>query len=255
MIELFRITKLMHLPQISLKGTEADLSGDYVTIHNFSNNVDEKCFPTDTTLLLGISPHPTKPSNGGQAIWKFDISKMPFSKNKKLVSANLRIVTFRTHTGIYTNYDITNKATTEDIENSSPHEIIKVKVNDVTADVDINTEHYKRVKVKKGHISINGRYVDNIDLVPLLPTGRYHGFNRLKPYPVVSFIKDAKEKKCELTIKIEVEPGVYWDIDEIVLDSLVVEENTFTDWFKNTIFLLLGALLGIGSSIVATIFA
>ncbi len=227
--------KLSILPSISKKGTEAScVVGDYVTKAKFPSDVSEKWFPTDTTLLMGVRPDPTKSFIGCEAVWKFNVSHI---HKKKLVSANLRIITFRTHAGISVNYDLVEGIDSNEAQKYLEHQMLEVREG---------TEHrLKKVLVKKGYVLINDRLVDEIDLVPPVPTGRYHGFNKLEPFPIVTFIKEAINEKKDLVIKLKVDPMVYWDIDEITIDSLVIEESTFKGWLVQAFLLGAGATLGV----------
>jgi hypothetical protein len=59
--------------------------------------------------------------------------------------------------------------------------------------------------------------------------GREYGFNKIKPYPISSFIGNVRKDKKEefLKISIEVDPLVYWDIDSISIDSISHEKFKF----------------------------
>lgn len=236
--------KRVLLPPICKKGTDAMVLGDWTDINSIPSNAESKglWYPSDATIILGMKKQKDIDSNrefqGATATWQFDVSRIPSNRFKKLISADLHINTFRTHAGININYEIEPEVTENEISQSKDFEIVHICFH--RRDNDNGYKEYKRaVKLKAGNLFINDKRVDNIDIVSKMPTGRYYGFNKVGPYPVIPFIIDSQKRKKSLVVTINVDPGVYWDIDEVRLDSLVIESYDL----RQIWWIVLGALI------------
>ncbi len=226
MMNIFLEKKSVLLPPICKKGTDAIVLGDSTDNENIPSNANKLWYPSESTIILGVRKQNNidEEFQGCTATWHFDVSKLPNSRFRNLISADLHINTFRTHAGININYEsnVVPDATESEITKSKDFEL-----NFICFYRKDKDNKYKRVKkitkIKSGNLYINDKHVDNIDIVGKMPTGRYYGFNKVGPYPIISFVKDSQKNNKEVIITISVDPYVYWDIEEIRLDSLVVE--------------------------------
>ena len=166
------------------------------------------------TIIIGMDPKSDN-NKGGSLEINFDVSSLPDS----LISADLKITTFRTHGGIH-----------------APQE-------------EAEYFHKKNGDYIKGRLYINNKQVDNIDLVKEMPHGKDFGFNRLEPYPIVKWIKEVKRISRKLKIKLDTDPDVLWDVDEVSIENIVNE----TKRIKPVIIMIIGAVIGIIGSAIATL--
>jgi len=198
-------------PAIRKTGVDCEMHGDFITLSKLKSDDERRqWFASNDTIILGVNINPNLEGNGGSAKWEFDISQLP----KNLVSAHLKIITFRTHGGLHTPAKIAEEA----INKGCP---------------------------KKGCVFINDEPVDNIHLMKQMPYGKDYGFNRIDPYPITNWIKKCqKDGKHSFTVTLQVDPQVYWDIDEVSIESLVHEQPSVRQWVWMFTGALLGALLG-----------
>jgi len=88
---------------ITKKGSKCSTKeGDVTFGKELSLDEKEKYGYAETVVILGSNPQNKldhEKGRRGEAIWEFDISPLP--KKEEIVSANLRIVTFRTHGGLH----------------------------------------------------------------------------------------------------------------------------------------------------------
>lgn len=201
-------------PALKQLGRDAEIVGPFLT-KDKAENGDQKNYwlPLDSTVILGRGQQNEKPEKC-TAIWKFDISQLV---KQRLVSADLRIVTFRTTGGIHTG-----------------------------SQYKPNSHEFYR-----GRVYVNDHMVDNIDLIKQMPYGCDFGFNRIDPYPILNIIetikKDKKKKpmsKNILQVKISIDENVSWDIDKIRIESIICEKIDLHNWVWMVIGAVISTLLG-----------
>lgn len=204
----FIVKRYEVFPALRQPGSGAEIEGPFLK-KNKAENEDQKNYwlRLDSTVILGCGQKNEKPGKCA-ATWQFDISKLV---RQKLISADLRIVTFRTTGGIHTG------------SNYKPN----------------SHDFYQ------GRLFLNNSLVDNIDLVKQMPYGHDFGFNRLDPYPILNIIEQMKNdgRNC-LQVKIEVDENVSWDIDEIRIESIICEKRDLHNWVWLVIGAIISTLLG-----------
>lgn len=86
----------------------------------------------------------------------------------------------------------------------------------------IGQKAIKAGKPKAGRIHVNDSLVNRIDLMKPMFNGLDYGFNKLEPYDITSFFRTCiAENDSFVTIKLEADPNVKWDISKIILDRWV----------------------------------
>jgi hypothetical protein len=129
------------------------------------------------------------------AEWTFDIEYLlrycNDPKGTTLEKVFLHIRTVRTHGGLHVKPDIGQQA----INAGTP---------------------------KAGRVYVNGTLIDRINLMKPMPHGLNYGFNRLEPWDITDFVRlyEAKKNKA-ITIKVETDPEVKWDISSVSLEPWV----------------------------------
>ena len=155
-----------------------------------------------TEFHEGERPEAFTPStaiiSGGHGLWELEV---PEEVRKYLIDMTLKIETVRTHGMLH-----------------SP----------------------KKHSPKKGisssaSILVNDQLVDKIYLVKPHPHGEDYGVDSRRPFPIFRYI--ATDKKIQ-TIKITVDEEVFWDIDRVSLEPIILRK----EW-KPEATMIIGAII------------
>ena len=89
--------------------------------------------------------------------------------------------------------------------------------------------------------------VDNIDIVRQMQYGEDYGFNRLDAYPITDWLNDSRHKGGMLKVRLSVDEHVFWDVDEIRTESIVLKRSRW----KESFLIVIGAFIGITTDLFA----
>lgn len=109
---------------------------------------------------------------------------------------------------------------------------------DMTLKIETIRTHgmlHSPIKGKSASIFINNQLVDRIELVKPHPHGEDFGADSRRPYPIFSYID--KNKSIQ-TVKIEVDDDVYWDIDRLTLEPIILRKE-----IKPEAAMIIGAII------------
>jgi len=213
---------------INLSGIEGEPKGDYT----LGKDLPQEEWHTTEVIVLGCNYKKYKFEHElgqeGEAIWEFNISHLP--KKEEIVGADLRIITFRTHGGLH-------------IPFRSPFLVSNGKGNLILRKQ--NGDFYR------GELSLavgneDFQCVDKINIVKPMSHGDDYGFNRLDPYPIVNWLLKARESG-KLKVKLRVDAGVFWDVDGIRIESIVVRKEPL----RQDVLMIFGALISASVGLIA----
>lgn len=92
---------------------------------------------------------------------------------------------------------------------------------------------------KSASVILNNEVVDKIYLVKPHPHGEDFGVDSRRPFPVFRYIKrEGREAVQRVGIRIEVDDGVSWDVDRVVLEPIVLRKE-----LRPEIAMIFGALI------------
>jgi len=94
---------------------------------------------------------------------------------------------------------------------------------------------------KYASVYVNDQLLDKIHLVKPHPHGEDFGVNSRRPYPIFKFMD---RKRDIQTVRIDVDEGVYWDIDRVSIEP-IVERRDLTPLIWMIIGALVSALIGV----------
>lgn len=90
-------------------------------------------------------------------------------------------------------------------------------------------------KGKSASIFVNDQLIDKIYLVKPHPHGEDYGVESRRRYPIFRYIQ---RNRTLQTIRVETEENVYWDIDSVVLEPIVLRKE-----ITPTYYMIFGALI------------
>jgi hypothetical protein len=217
---------------ITKNGSEANCRcGDSIDAHHVSTDDKKRhLWFLDHTLILGVSQereldawNPAR-GKGGAAVWDLDLTPVTkgwfrFPPRRffcNLREARLKVVAFRTHAGLHTAKECWQTA----------KEKGQRKLGCVS--VALGDERFA--------------LVDDIFIEKQMQFGEDYGFNQVWTGPDMSErIRAAKGQRCStLRVKLEVNDQVTWDVDQVKLDPIIVDERRLMLLWS----LVLGAVVG-----------
>jgi len=176
------------------------------------------------TLILGVNREHFDPARGkgGSAIWEFDVSKLPRKSGEKITNIQLKVIAFRIHAGLHTP--------------SKSWQDSKAK----------GERKWGRVSLAVGQHGFE--MLDDIILETRMEHGENIGFNQTRSFPEIQewILKARQEGDGKLRVKLAVNSQVTRDVDQVRLESIVVETKQVRQW----VWMVLGALL---SSVIGTV--
>lgn len=113
---------------------------------------------------------------------------------------------------------------------------LTLKVETVRTHGMLHTPHAGKSAI----IFVNGQLVDRIYLVKPHPHGEDFGVDSRRPFPILRYVKKDGERQTArwIQIRIETEEEVFWDIDRITLEPIVLRKE-----IKPEAAMILGALI------------
>jgi len=236
--------RLEYVDSIVKKGSDISSeksNGDYIILKDIQTELDYRkhWFTTDTKIILGTSKVISETGNiengkGCTVEWIFDLKKIT---GGKIINAQLNIKSSRTNSGLHTSKQSALEAL---------HEL----------------SAQKRDKPKYASIRINEKELDTIFILSRMesqlsdedfPNGlesfKDYGYNKVGPYDVTSIIMSLQGKK-EFRLSIATDTNVYWDIDEISVENIIIERNEMSQFFWMIVGAFISAIIGLIGSIL-----
>ncbi len=99
---------------------------------------------------------------------------------------------------------------------------VRKKLVDMTLKIETVRTHgllHARDKGNSASVFVNDHLVDKMYLVKPHPHGEYYGVDSRRPFPIYSFIDRDKNSQ---TIRVETDKEVWWDIDRVTLEPIVI---------------------------------
>ncbi len=202
-LDIFREVKLEDESPPPLKGIEFSKSGGHYSTKELDKQKERKEWYNPSTIILGVNPE-----SPGDDKWNGGWAEWTFKTDpkvlKSLTSAYLRITTIR-----------------------AQGELHSTKEGD------------KRGYRKRGGVFINEIRIDILYLVKSTERGEAYGISKVGPYPIIDYID---KEKSEQIVKLQVDPTVAWNIDEVCLE-LIVKRMPLKSWVWEIIGMIIGALI------------
>lgn len=115
---------------------------------------------------------------------------------------------------------------------------IRKRLVDITLKIETVRTHgmlHSPCKGQSASISFNNRLVDQIYLVKPHPHGEDYGVDSRRPFPIFRYID---RNKYIQSIKVEVDKDVYWDIDRVTLEPIILRKE-----YRSEIAMIIGAII------------
>lgn len=115
---------------------------------------------------------------------------------------------------------------------------VRKRLVDMTLKIETVRTHgmlHSPCKGQSASIFFNNGLVDKIYLVKPHPHGEDYGVDSRRPFPIFRYID---RDKCIQSIIIEVDKDVYWDIDRVTLEPIILRKK-----YRSEIAMIIGAII------------
>ncbi|WP_037287742.1 hypothetical protein [Saccharibacillus sacchari] len=236
--KIFFMRRYESLAPIIKRGKDIfNIEGDYVILEMLKdqdNDYRKEWFIPSDKIILGLSRSKEKNGKGCKANWEFDLNPM---KNGRVVRAELNIKTSRSNAGLHTSKKLALEAL---------HEVKEKKRK---------LPRYAKININKSEVDtivllskMNSQLLDS-DFPEGLESYKDFGFNKINSYDLVPYLKEVR-KEDKLLLTVEVDEIVYWDIDSILIENIVLEKYELNQFF----WMILGAVISAAIGVIASLF-
>ncbi len=198
-LDIFREVKLENESPPPQKGIDFSKAGGHYSSKKLDALKERNEWYGPSTIILGVNPNSHNIDE-----WKGGWAEWTFKTNQKVLGslsgAYLKITTIR-----------------------AQGELHSTKEGD------------ERGYRKRGCVFVNGEPIDIIYLVKSTERGEAYGVSRVGPYPITDWID---RKRSEQIVKLQVDPTVAWNIDEVGLELIVKRMRP-----KSWVWMVIGALI------------